>query len=107
MFAFGNISATSPTITFQLESNRWHYVTITIDKEYVKAYDNGNILTNFKFEGKPLLNSDAPITIGNRLARDARFNGFIREVKISDGILSEAEIVKRGTEILTMLNQVH
>jgi len=107
MFAFGNMSATSPTITFQLESNRWHYVTITIDKEYVKAYDNGNILTNFKFEGKPLLNSDAPITIGNRLARDARFNGFIREVKISDGILSEAEIVKRGAEISTMLNQVH
>jgi len=38
LFVFENASATSPTIS--------------IDRKYVKAYDNGNILTNFKFEGK-------------------------------------------------------
>ena len=64
-------------------------------------------MTNFMCYTTRLLNSDGLVTIGSRLARDARFNGFIREVKISNGILPEAEIVKRETKILAMLSQVH
>jgi hypothetical protein len=81
--------------------------TIIIDKEYIKAYNNGNILTNFKFDGNPLLNSEVPMSIGNRAARDAPFNGHIREVKISNGILHEAEIIKRGAVLQPILNQAH
>ena len=107
MFVFGNGTAVSPTISFKLDNNKWHYVTIIIDKEYVKAYDNGNILTNFKFDGNPLLNSEVPMSIGNRAARDAPFNGHIREVKISNGILPEAEIIKRAAALQPILNQAH
>jgi len=104
IFAFGNGSVNTPSVVFTLENDKWHYVAITLNGEEIKVYDNGKLLTNFKPGGLAYLNSDIPLTIGNRQSRDGHFKGYIREVKISNGNANEIEILKKGKELDALLN---
>jgi len=74
------------------------------NKENFKVYDNGKLLATVATGSAPVANSEANVTIGNQASRDANFRGYIREVKIGDGIRPEAEILATGQQLDASLN---
>jgi hypothetical protein len=106
VFAICNGTNSMPNAVFQLDDNRWHYIAITVNKDVMKVFDNGKLLATVNVGGVPAVNSEVPLTIGNMASRDAHFNGFIREVKISNGNISDAEITNTGQKLDAELNTV-
>lgn len=88
---------------FIMESNRWHYLVITANKTELKIYDNGQLKTTIETHGNTLANSSTPVTIGNQITRDRQFNGHIREVSITNGIISTTEMEENAQTILKAL----
>ena len=95
IFGFSNGTPVAPNIVFALDSNAWHYVVFTINKEIMKVYDNGRLVGATNSGGALFVNSDLPLVIGNRINRDAHYSGYIREVNVSNGTLDQDEITKR------------
>ena len=104
VFGSGNGSQSIPNTIFQIEDYKWNYITVTVNKDFLKVYGNGKFLASTGAGGLPFVNSDVPIVIGNSSARDGHFRGYIKEVKISDGNMNEADIISTGQKIYTMLN---
>jgi len=103
VFAYGS-GAGMPSLVFALEDNKWHYLVVSVTKDAVKIYDNGKLVSNVGTGAAGYINSDIPLTIGNRATRDGHFNGYIREVKISQGNIDEATIAKNVQQTETALN---
>ena len=103
-FSFSN-GTTMPSAVFQLDDNKWHYVTIAVNRQFIKVFDNGKVIGTVSGGGQPILNSDIPLTIGNTANRDAHFNGYIKEVKISSGNPDEALIISTGQKLDAELNK--
>ena len=104
IIAFTNGTPNVPNVVFNLDNNVWHYVVATINKDNLKVYDNGKLVTTGNSGGAILVDSELPLTIGNRQNRDCHFRGYIREVNITNGNLSESEITSRGQKIDASLN---
>lgn len=105
LFGYSNGTPTVPFASFRVESNKWHYIAAVVNKDGLKVYDNGKLVGTAAGGGQmPMVNSELPLTLGNRSNRDAQFKGYIRELKISDGNLDEAEIIARGQKLDASLN---
>jgi hypothetical protein len=104
VFGSGNGSPAIPNTMFQLENDKWNYITAIVNKDQIKVYVNGKMVSSVGTGGLPFVNSDVPIVIGNNGSRDGHFNGYIKEVKITDGNMNEADIMSTGQRIYTMLN---
>jgi len=76
----------------------------TINKETLKVYVDGRLAGSAVSGGAILANSDLPLTIGNRSSRDCHFNGFIREVNITNGNKSEGDITAASQVVHAALN---
>jgi hypothetical protein len=105
VFGFCNGTSSIPNALFDLEDNKWHYIAITVNRSSINVFDNGTLLTSANSGGKPIINSDIPLTIGNNNDGNAHFNGYIREVKISNGIIDESTITNTGQQLNKQLNE--
>ena len=103
VFAFSNGSTSIPNVVFDLENGKWHYLTIVVNRQEMKIYDNGRLLSNNNPGGLPYLNSDLPLTIGNQGNKDSRFRGEIREVNISNGNLDDTAIARNAEKVAATL----
>ena len=107
-YGFGYSNGTTLASTFfPLEANKWHYLVIAVSKDGAKVYDNGDLLSTSASTGLPMVNSDVPLTIGNEDSRTNKFTGFIREVKISDGVPDDAEIKSNAQKLSTEYFTTH
>jgi hypothetical protein len=104
VFGVSNGTPVVPNATFALESNKWHYLVVTANKDVFRIYDNGTQVATANVGGAMYPNSELPMTIGNRSSRDAHFSGFISEIKISNGNLDPNEISGRGQKLNATLN---
>lgn len=103
IFCFSNGTSSLPNVLFRLEGNKWHYLAVTVNKAFISIYDNGKLIGKINSGGLPIVNSSMPLTVGNRSNRDADFKGYIREVKISNGNINEAEILSNAEKINSVL----
>ncbi|MFI5196354.1 MAG: LamG-like jellyroll fold domain-containing protein [Chitinophagales bacterium] len=104
IFGFSNGTTAVPNVVFNLDNNIWHYVVATVNKESLKIYDNGKLLSSANSGGALLVNSELPLVIGNRISRDCHFRGYIREVKISNGNKDQNEIISTAQKLDAALN---
>ncbi|MEK4513001.1 LamG domain-containing protein [Paenibacillus sp. FSL K6-2524] len=103
-FNYGDGLQWSSPLSFPLEPGEWNYLAVVFNIGSVKIFKNGqfieeandSILDHFK-------NSEIPLSIGNWAGNDREFNGTIREVKISDGILSDQDILDNWKGMLEHL----
>jgi len=102
MFRCVSGSIATQNIIFALENNQWHYLTIGVSDSSLKVYDWGRLIADSKVTTS-IQNSDEPLTIGNRPRRDAHFNGFIREIKIANG-LNESGIPEKAAQLSKKMN---
>jgi hypothetical protein len=71
--------------------NSYNYVAIQVNNNLAKAYCNGSLVGNMDLNGG-YQNSNQPLFIGNKFARESYFFGDIYEIKVKNGSLSESEI---------------
>ncbi len=105
IFAFG-AGQSMPAATFSMEDNVWHYMVFNISKGSLKVYDNGKIVSAVGTNGGTIVNSDIPLTIGNTDAFNCHFRGFVKEVNITNGNVSEADIAQRAQLIIGSLTGI-
>jgi len=103
LFGFSNGSNTVPFANFNMSDGAWHYVVATVDKDMLKVYVDGNLAGSVASGGTPILNSEMAMTIGNRSSRDSKFNGDIREVKITNGVLDAAQVQANAQKVASQL----
>lgn len=101
-FAFCSGQA-MPSVNFPLENNKWHYLAITVSKELIKVYDNGKLVASTPTNGLSVVSNENPLLIGNSPERNSSFHGFIKEVKISDGSISESEMQTSAQKLESVL----
>lgn len=101
-FAFCSGQA-MPSVNFPLENNKWHYLAITVSKELIKVYDNGKLVASTPTNGLSVVSNENPLLIGNSPERNSSFHGFIKEVKISDGCISESEMQTSAQKLESVL----
>jgi len=101
VFGFSNGMNNMPNNVFLLDYNKWHYLVITENNEFLKIYDNGKMITSMASGGRPIANSENDVTIGNQANLASQFHGYIREVKISDGNITESEMVDNLNKLQT------
>lgn len=99
LFGVGTGGGNMPTSAFMLEENKWHYLAITVTKDLINIYDNGKLIANANPGGAKFVNSSMPMTIGNSPEHKSNFKGLIREVKIANGTISEAEILANAARV--------
>jgi hypothetical protein len=92
-FGFGNSREWSPGVQFKLKSLTWHYVSIFVDRNKVKVFDNGSLVADQNVK-VTLANSTMPLYVGDWYLKDRPFNGEIREIRISNGSLSLQELTR-------------
>ena len=92
-----------PIVYFQLTNDQWNYITIVVNKETAKVYDNGKLVGNIPAGSLPIVNSNTSITIGNNANRDAHFKGEIREIKISNNAIDEVGIMNNWQKLAAEL----
>jgi tetratricopeptide (TPR) repeat protein len=103
LFSFSN-GQVLPVVYFQLENDQWNYVTLVINNETMKVYNNGRLVGNSNVSGGlPIANSDLPLTIGNTENRDGHFSGYVREVQIDTGNINEATITDNWKKLQAAL----
>ena len=102
--AFSNGTPAIPNVAFNMQPDVWHYIAVTVNKDFLKVYDNGKLVATTAFGGRPFVNSELALTVGNRVSRDCHFKGFIKEVKFSSGNISEADIISTGQKLSAGLN---
>lgn len=93
IFAYGGGKAFSPSAVFKLNENQWNYLAITVSKDAVIIYNNGEVL----YSGKSVFaikNSDIPVTIGTPVGQTNAFSGLIKEVKITNEAITEQSVLK-------------
>jgi Concanavalin A-like lectin/glucanases superfamily len=100
-FGFG-YGSMPQNIIFTLESNQWHYLAVAVSDGNVKIYDWGKQIAQGTI-ATSMQNSDEPLIIGNRKNRDSRFSGFIREIKISNGV-NESGILETAAHLSKQMN---
>lgn len=107
VFGYSNGTNITPNAIFPLAPEQWHYLVITLAKEELKIYDNGSLIVSSNPGPLPYANSDKRITIGNQLTRDCSFNGAIREVCITNGIITTNEMMQNIQTIQKSLPNLH
>lgn len=98
IFAYGGGKSFSPSAVFKLNENQWNYLAISVNKDAITIYNNGEVL----YTAKPafaIKNSDMPLTIGTPVGQTNSFSGLIKEVKISNEAISEQSLLK-GWEMI-------
>lgn len=103
VFALGAGQA-MPTAAFMLEDNQWHYLVVVINKELIKIFDNGRLVGNVNTGGAAYVSSDGPLTVGNTDAYNGHFRGFIRELRIANGNMADADIIARAQKVTAELS---
>jgi hypothetical protein len=75
----------------RFSSNKWHYLALVIDFEKVSLYDNGAIVAEIRMKEAMSLKENV-MYIGYRPLNGNPFKGDIKEFRISDSVLTAAEI---------------
>ena len=96
VFGFSNGTGGMPNATFNMEDNKWNYVTITVNKNLIKIYVNGKQVGSVEAGPLPYVNSQSGFIVGNNTDYDHQFKGYIREVKITNGNISDLDIARNN-----------
>jgi len=104
-FGFGNGTEWLPGVKFKLNEEKWNYLVVVVEKNIIKVFNNGMLVASIDAKGS-IKNSETPLEIGNWINRDRPFNGLIEEVRISNGSISENEIVVNWQEIEVKLGKL-
>jgi len=91
-FRFGNGKSILNSTFFHLADNVWNYVTIMMENNALKIFNNGELVSNNLFNDKPIINSESTFMIGNSNQGNRRFAGLIKEIKIENKLISAFEI---------------
>ncbi len=92
VFTYGNGKYLIPNVVFKLNEYQWNYLTIVVNKNAIKIFNNGQLLHTEK-RLFPIKNNDAPLIIGNNIGEKNFFNGLIKEVKITNDTISQENII--------------
>ncbi|MCW3123026.1 MAG: hypothetical protein JWQ38_2518 [Flavipsychrobacter sp.] len=103
-FGIGNGGQDVKNLSFALDENKWNYLVIEVGTNSIRVYNNGKPIATTDID-KPFLNSGIPIYIGNSSEHNRMFDGIIREIKFSDGNLSENEITATAQRLAGSLPQ--
>ncbi|MBF0549569.1 MAG: LamG domain-containing protein [Deltaproteobacteria bacterium] len=76
------------SVQVKLQADKWNYLVISQNKTKVTAYVNGKQVASGPVTGT-FKNSALPLIVGNWINGDRPFTGTIREVKISNGNLTD------------------
>jgi hypothetical protein len=78
-------------------------LTIAVYGGNLRVYDWGKKIADSTVTTTSLQNNDEFLIIGNRKYGDGRFNGFIREIKISSEI-NESDVLKTAENLAKQIN---
>ncbi|OLN32157.1 LamG domain-containing protein [Desulfosporosinus metallidurans] len=92
-FGFGDGNKWMKETDFKLTPNQWSYVAVIVNQhtQEIVVYVNGTLAGKQVLEGQ-INNSHQPLFVGNFIGGDRAFNGLIKEVKITNGVLTREEI---------------
>ncbi len=104
-FGFGNGKEWLPGVKFKLNEEKWNYLAVVVvEKNMIKVFNNGILVASVDAKDS-IKNSKMPLEVGNWINGDRPFNGLIEEVRISNGSLSENEILSNWQEIQVKLSK--
>ncbi len=103
LFAYGGggKSWSSPAL-FKLNANEWNYIVISVKKDAIKIFNNGQVVYSDKLKFT-LKNSNSPLVIANGIGYEGAFKGLIKEVKIVNDSISEETILNTFENIKTQI----
>jgi len=78
-------------IVCPVKENEWNYLVFQVNNQGIKAFADGQLAVNILSE-KEFVNSDQPLFIGNYNGDSGFFWGDIKEIKISNGSISDSEL---------------
>ncbi len=103
VFAFRNVNKEIITIGFSLPADTWNYLAITMWGDKIKIYNNGKLLVA-QANTSPILNSNEPLSVGDVFRQtDRNFSGYIKEIKVTNGGLSEEDVLKNYSGAVSKL----
>lgn len=94
-FSYGDGKDWITSSSIQLDPDKWTYLTVTYDHGNVVLYKDGVLQGQLENNLTLFENSEMPLSIGNWANQDRTFNGEIREVVISNEVMTYEAIAKR------------
>ncbi|MDQ7821616.1 MAG: LamG-like jellyroll fold domain-containing protein [Candidatus Eremiobacteraeota bacterium] len=91
-------------VLFEMPQDQWNYVAVTIKDRSLTVYVNGEQQRIEETEAA-VRNSTTPLELGNCYTGDEPFIGFIREVRISEGIMDRERIHSSWLVVKKALNR--
>ncbi|MCX7045736.1 MAG: hypothetical protein NTX50_09675 [Candidatus Sumerlaeota bacterium] len=91
IFSYGDGAQFYNSVQFSLKPEVWSFVTLTVDRQKVDCYVNGALVSS-RMERSAIKNSELPLAVGDWFRGDRPFAGIVREVRITAGAASAAEI---------------
>jgi hypothetical protein len=92
-----------PSVSFSLPPGCQFYLAVLVERSRISIFRNGVLLVASDM-GDVMKNSDLPLSVGNWVNRDHRFNGTIDEVRITEGALSP-DLIRLNAQHLGLLIQ--
>src|SRR5690606_37655694 len=87
-----NIGNTANTIPHSFSLHQWYHLVVTYDGQQVRYYENGSLIGQTPFTGAIEVNS-LPLEFGRNMpGLPDYYHGRLDDVRIYDGVLSQAEI---------------
>jgi hypothetical protein len=83
-------------LELQLAPDRWQYLVLVAEDNAVRAYVDGRLTAWGDTAGFEFRNSHLPLYVGNWSGGDRPFRGSIKEARILDHAVAEAEIVRQA-----------
>lgn len=87
----GNGKTWIPGPQFRVPPDKWSYLVVTVGRETVEVWLDGEIVTALKMNGK-MKNSGFEVLAGDVIWGGRQFNGAIREAMVSASVLSPGRI---------------
>ncbi|WP_010494515.1 LamG domain-containing protein [Paenibacillus elgii] len=97
-FSYGDGREWVRTGNFKILSTQLNYIAVSVNEKVITTYVNGNKINETKVN-ENMVNSDLPLVLGNWLAGDRPFNGEVKEINLSNNILSNEDVENTWNKI--------
>lgn len=97
-FAFGNGKSWTKSDNFIIVPNKLNYIAVTLNEKMMTIYLNGDKIQESEVDSN-MFNSELPLMIGNWIYGNRPFNGEVREINLSNNIISSEDVINTWSEI--------